>query len=54
MVTFDFGNAEWYNVGHVSVASDFTATVVSVAHFVAPNVSTRTFASGVFSNNPAL
>lgn len=54
MVTFDFGNAEWYNVGHVSLASNFTATAVSVAHFVAPNVSMRTFAFGVSSNNQAL
>lgn len=54
MVTFDFGNAEWYHVGHVLVARNFTATVVVVAHFIAPNVSMRTFASGVFSNNQAL
>lgn len=54
IVTFDFGNAEWYNVGYAFEASSITATVVTVTHFIAPNVSIRAVASGVSPNNQTL
>lgn len=53
-VTFDFGNAEWSDVGHISRASSFTATAVFVAQFIAPSVVDRAAARGIIANNKAL
>lgn len=53
-VTIDFFKAEWSDVGHISLASSVTATVVTVAHFVAPSEAIRTVARGFISNNQAL
>lgn len=50
----NFGNAEWCDVGHILCASNFTAAVVRVAHFVAPNVPARAVATGLVSNNQAV
>lgn len=53
-VTFDFGNAEWCDVGHIFYTRSFATAAVIVAHFIAPHVVFRAVASGFISNNQAL
>lgn len=50
----NFRRTEWCHVGYIFCASSIAATVVVVAHFIAPKIICRAVAVGVSSNNEAL
>lgn len=53
-ITFDLGNAEWFNVRNVLVARSLAAALVLIANFVTPDVTKRTVALCLCPNNQTL